>query len=362
MFLDTASKKNIVWIDIVKFIGIFLVIWGHVHLYVNNSSCLDNLNRFIYLFHMPLFFIIAGYLYHSKGKKENYKKIFWGLFIPYLIYQFSFLPFRLGRIVLAGDADIVTAFIKLAAGIILGDFLGPNPHFYAVCGPLWFVVSIIQLRLIFNNINLNAKNLILLNLTAVSILKVLFYFNIDLYFCLDNTLMAIPYFSLGYFLQKRRYFEIPEKHKNILKDLILIVISVIVLCIILKYNGVVQMNMNITEKLKYKSLVLAYLGGITGTYMVYKFSRLFNSENIFVKTIAKNTLFIIFFHTFIQFIAKWCKVDILCAKYLTDIYLKTGFLLFYTVLALVICYFAIRILEKYCPVVLGKYHTKPADD
>lgn len=56
--------KRIEWIDIVKFIGIFLVILGH-SISADNKQ-LEVYRNFIYSFHMPLFIFISGYLY----KKE----------------------------------------------------------------------------------------------------------------------------------------------------------------------------------------------------------------------------------------------------------------------------------------------------
>ena len=54
--------KRIEWIDIAKGIGIILVVIGHI-------SQIEVLNDIIYSFHMPLFFIISGYLYKRKFYK-----------------------------------------------------------------------------------------------------------------------------------------------------------------------------------------------------------------------------------------------------------------------------------------------------
>jgi fucose 4-O-acetylase-like acetyltransferase len=50
---------RIEWVDSLKGIGIFLVIAGHILEGAIRSP--------IYLFHMPLFFLISGYLFRSKG-------------------------------------------------------------------------------------------------------------------------------------------------------------------------------------------------------------------------------------------------------------------------------------------------------
>ena len=74
--------KRIVWIDYLKTFACILVVIGHLIQSLQMSN-IDNypqitgfINWFIYLFHMPLFFCISGYLY-EKNKKDfswkNYK-------------------------------------------------------------------------------------------------------------------------------------------------------------------------------------------------------------------------------------------------------------------------------------------------
>ena len=61
-------------IDYVRYIGIFLVILGHMH-YTESNVFIKN---FIYFFHMPLFFLISGMLIQRKAAEkgtENWKKL-----------------------------------------------------------------------------------------------------------------------------------------------------------------------------------------------------------------------------------------------------------------------------------------------
>ncbi|MEE0931221.1 MAG: acyltransferase family protein [Acutalibacteraceae bacterium] len=64
------EKQRLDYIDMLKGIGIILVVMGH-HLLE-----LDGLGIWIYSFHMPLFFIITGYLSeHKKEKCEDIKRV-----------------------------------------------------------------------------------------------------------------------------------------------------------------------------------------------------------------------------------------------------------------------------------------------
>lgn len=51
--------NRIEWVDIAKGIAILLVVLGHTGLAVGSARYLD---AFIYSFHLPLFFVLSGYL------------------------------------------------------------------------------------------------------------------------------------------------------------------------------------------------------------------------------------------------------------------------------------------------------------
>lgn len=70
-------EKRLYWIDNLKFVAIFLVVVGHLPMQ-------QEARNFIYQFHMPLFFIISGYLYKSRPLKEEVKIDYKRLLIPYL--------------------------------------------------------------------------------------------------------------------------------------------------------------------------------------------------------------------------------------------------------------------------------------
>ena len=73
-------NKRIEWIDIARGIAILFVIIGHS---LGNyfSSYFANL---IYVFHMPIFFVLSGYLYRRKNKKNFLHSSFFNLIMPYV--------------------------------------------------------------------------------------------------------------------------------------------------------------------------------------------------------------------------------------------------------------------------------------
>ena len=55
-------SERVDWVDFLKFIGILVVILGHINF---------PLNGFIYTWHMPLFFMISGFFIKYKNILEK---------------------------------------------------------------------------------------------------------------------------------------------------------------------------------------------------------------------------------------------------------------------------------------------------
>ena len=139
--IKSASKDNM--ISIAKGIGIILMVIGH-------SGCPTYMRNFIYMFHMPLFFIISGYCfktYYLSDFKTFAKKRFLGLYVPFIKYCILFLILHnlfyklgiyndvFGKGVLGIYYDIetmITNFFRI--------FLLINCE--SIISPLWFVASL----------------------------------------------------------------------------------------------------------------------------------------------------------------------------------------------------------------------------
>lgn len=84
-----SQKRNTV-ISICKGIAIILMVMGH-------AEPPDMISNFIYIFHMPLFFITAGYFFSRKYMDDPWSfcvKRFKGLYVPFLKWALVFLVFH----------------------------------------------------------------------------------------------------------------------------------------------------------------------------------------------------------------------------------------------------------------------------
>lgn len=60
------TKNHILWIDVAKGIGIFLIVYGHI-LYAAKTTVI---NQFLYSFHVPFFFVLSGFVFLIKEDEK----------------------------------------------------------------------------------------------------------------------------------------------------------------------------------------------------------------------------------------------------------------------------------------------------
>lgn len=88
-----AGPARIEWIDLLKGLAIILVVMGHMPY---DDGCIA-LKNGIYSFHMPLFFLLAGFtaalsMGRSSSPGQFMVKRLVGIFIPYLVWSFMISP------------------------------------------------------------------------------------------------------------------------------------------------------------------------------------------------------------------------------------------------------------------------------
>ncbi|NTV92255.1 MAG: acyltransferase family protein [Chlorobiaceae bacterium] len=121
-------------IDIGKGIGIFFVIWGH-------TICI--INDYIYSFHIPFFFIVSGYFYsYMERYGDFFVKNVKRLLYPYAGYSlFAFIFYALWfAVFLRGERFEYNSILKVFA---VHD---------TVIAPLWFLVSLFEVTLLYDMI------------------------------------------------------------------------------------------------------------------------------------------------------------------------------------------------------------------
>ena len=132
--LKRISEKELSeTISIAKAIGIILMVAGHT------SGCIGR--DFIYLFHMPLFFIISGLFFKTKyldNKRAFATKRLKRLYIPFIIWNTIFLLLHNYIYTLGINPTKYVTMDYFVHAIKMLFFTGREP----LLGPLWFLKSL----------------------------------------------------------------------------------------------------------------------------------------------------------------------------------------------------------------------------
>lgn len=184
-----ADKDPLEWMLIAKGIGIILVVVGHFHPEISPAYW-SVINEVIYSFHMPLFFILSGYLY-SHGKysysdliRTKTKRLLYP-FISIAVV-FFLIKYMVGRIlILEHPVDINSIYSLL---------LDPVNSYMPL---LWFVYALFFIFAIYPLLRLILKNTyILLFLLAINVIL-----GSD-FLVIGKALANMPFFVVGVFFRE----------------------------------------------------------------------------------------------------------------------------------------------------------------
>ncbi|QZA78235.1 acyltransferase family protein [Deefgea tanakiae] len=142
---DNLLEGRFVFIDKMKAIGILLIMIGHA------PGLSNQFKIFIYAFHVPLFFIISGFLlserYMVLNIKARFSKLFKSLLVPYFFFFFvSWLYWCLTKqyanlSVYLKDKTFFDAFSGVYIGTVSALFVNPA---------LWFFVALFWISLVYH--------------------------------------------------------------------------------------------------------------------------------------------------------------------------------------------------------------------
>ncbi|MDV4150288.1 acyltransferase family protein [Clostridium sp. AL.422] len=323
------NKDRLLWIDVMKGLGITLVLMGHV-------SQNELLTNWIFSFHMPMFFFISGITFYISSKKSFIKKKAKTLLTPYFI--FSILTLIYWIIIernLRGDN---TTIISQITGLFLANGGLSN---YVYNNVMWFLPCLLITEIIFYYFN-KFDNKKLLRILCTSslvgyVLPKLLDFRLP--FTLDTMFMAILFYGIGYL------FICNEKQLRIKKSLV-ILICLLINIVSIYFNGRVDMNNNV-----YGNYILFIIGSLSGIAIIYIISKIYKFK--FFSVIGKYSLIIMCIHepikrVLIKVISIILKVDIdLARQNVFIIFICTILLLFITI---PIAY----IIDKYFGILIGK--------
>lgn len=217
----TTGKSHTLWIDVLKGIAIILVVYGH--------NCTDN--RFVQAFHMPLFFLLSGFLFSSKPIKTYFKKSFSRLMLPYITFL---IIIALPELALHLMKDDIGGGKYLILCMLYGGSYLKGP--YAV---FWFVSVLWMSTNLFNFI-INRKWGLWLLPIFIGISYFVTFLPISLPFNIHIVPLATSFIIIGNLIKQQTDW---IYNKSVDKMPVLIVISIIFLSLLYLFRDELTMDM-----------------------------------------------------------------------------------------------------------------------
>jgi len=266
------TKKRYDYLDVARGLGIIAVIWGHITSHWSGN--------FVYLFHMPLFFIISGMLF----RREKYNSFFsfikirsHRLLVPYAIYSIvtwciwaSFNYF--------GHKDVDSYLAPLLQTI----FAQGSGQFFLHNSPLWFVPCLFAIEIMYFFISKYKDVYVILISSAIATVSmILEYFYGESYLYLlpwnfDAAMMALPFYAIGNIAMRHL------NHKSIndwvasnkIRCFSLVIISFIVIGVSLIWFGSPSMGYSY-----YGNEIMFYIRAFIGSIATIILSSLISNSN-----------------------------------------------------------------------------------
>lgn len=277
-FPSTTKRDRTV--DIMKCIGIIAVIVGHI------TSVGQ---QFLFSWHMPLFFILAGYFYHQRNAKDQVCKDILHLLLPYVYTCSAIIVFYAVMSLIQGQ-DLVTR--RVMASLYASGSVGHTSKYLSkvpAIGAIWFLWALFWCKSFFNMIYRKCCNYYLPVCLVLSITAVLldrYLVNLPLAFL--PGISALIFYAIGYKVQEIGGF----------KSINIWIVAVCLMSWIVSFCFC-RMSM---VKCFYSNFPINVIGSCGGTYFIWMVSKYIATLKMgivqFIEWIGRHSLTFLCIHLF----------------------------------------------------------------
>lgn len=287
-------NRRVNYVSIAKAIGIVLVVIGH---------CVKGrVGNFIYLFHMPLFFMITGYLFKDSSVRDlstYIKRKIKSIYVPFVIWNALFLVFHNLFFYIGFYKDGVLGLHRIDNGYsLLKELLGvlTLTHMEQVTAPTWYLrvlfIATLMYAVICVLFNHNKKiRMVLLGVTYI--IPFVFYYA---YHGHNSVIIYGILCTIAMF-----FIEVGRCYKEFETDKIYnntgIIIAFILLVIMNEFG-----HINIVS-IEFENPIFLFVASLLGLYMVMGISKALDKSSLRIKKylifIGDHTMIILVLHCFV---------------------------------------------------------------
>ncbi len=332
------EKKYYKEIDFLKGITIVLVVLGHALAYNTTSHIGEEselrtiLYTLIYSFHMPMFFMISGFLSGiTRGKKNVIRNKFVRLMVPYFFVGLCYMPLKMALSAFARFPFDVKQLWKI--------LLGTNPD-----EGLWFLYVLFACSVLAHFL-VTEKSVLLVAIFSFVISIVAFAFNPHVPYIYE-TLKYFLFYVLGIYI-KQNYEPVLSFTRGMIArcgKIITVAIPMVLWLGFWALNRYVIYGFDITP-----------LTGIFGSAFVYAvaMSVVYTEKNLLI-SFGKASMGIYIFHGMIQVVVRtifWSKLQL-------NYFVVVGAKFFIGFIGAYICYLIVKRFKLLSLLVLGENRYK----
>ncbi len=255
--MSSQSKNRILWLDQLRAVAMWIVILGH-------SELTDEINKFIYSFHMPLFFIISGITFNPR-KYENFAAGTWDKFkkllLPHFGMNLMMLPLWIYTFKILSQAKPNLEIL------IRGIFYINSGKYQSPSNATWFLAALFLTEVLFYLIWKWVKGeqrqlvIMVILMGLIGFIESKNKTNYEGPWHVEAVFTAIVFFMMGYLLRQNLGFvtEFIQSKKNYL-ILIMVLLVTGIWCSL--ENGRVSMNGNSYDSILYFYTAATALSGV----------------------------------------------------------------------------------------------------
>lgn len=217
-------RERINWIDWGKTLAVITVVFCHLP-----QSQEWFYYRYLQTCIISIFFFLSGYLKKDRGSnKENWRKYWHGLILPYIVYNALVYPYWLAKhyIQNSGFPDLYTALRPVWGALLL-------EHENAFCeplnGPLWYLPAILFMHILID-ICRQTRFLHHIMLTLCIVFFFIYAANKIWGFIPNLTPIGIfsrlPIYYIGYVMGQKKLYRSVNFRQDLINGVLLLVISI----------------------------------------------------------------------------------------------------------------------------------------
>ncbi|WP_242830461.1 acyltransferase family protein [Desulfitobacterium hafniense] len=284
---SNSLVKRVLWIDILKGLGIIAVVLGH--------SGYQN-GYFMFFFHMPLFVFASGYLYKKNSNMswwEASKRKFKHLMVPYIVYMVLITLFMCSYNLVAG-ASLLKALSLDWKSLILGGSLLNGAY-----GVFWFVTFLFIVQILYDFLQRKVKSSWFLGLIIIAFYGIAHwestnYQHIFVPGNVDVALFGIIFYALGHLFHEKDWFN----KEGVGRLLLLGAIAYLAVFFYLYGEGMIRFGLDLKHR-QYYFLGMVILTPLSCTIIVAFLSKLLSRIKVIrtmLEFLGQATMEIMYLH------------------------------------------------------------------